>query len=154
MRERKLKKVYVASSWRNPLQPGIVAALRSVGLVVYDFRNPGVGKHGFCWGEIDPEWAGWTPAQWRSALSGPIAWEGFGLDWHGMNEADCGVLVLPCGRSAHLEAGYMAGKGKPVFTLILEKQEPELMVLLLGPPENICTSMNELFDRLEIPEEV
>ena len=35
-----MKKVYVASSWRNPIQPAIVALLRGHALDVYDFRNP------------------------------------------------------------------------------------------------------------------
>ena len=36
-------KIYVASSWRNLLQPGIVLALRRCGHEVYDFRNPAPG---------------------------------------------------------------------------------------------------------------
>jgi nucleoside 2-deoxyribosyltransferase len=45
----------------------------------------------------------------------------------GMEWADACVLVLPCGRSAHLEAGWFAGKGKPVFVLTFDGEEPELM---------------------------
>lgn len=145
------RSVYVASSWRNGYQPGIVAALRRVGLVVYDFRNPGPGEHGFSWRSIDPDWINWTPAQWRDALRSPIAQSGYANDRGGMDGADCCVLVLPCGRSAHLEAGFMAAQGKPVYTLALEKVEPDLMNLLLGPPEHICTTMDELFDLLGVP---
>src|SRR4051812_37731805 len=36
-------KVYVASSWRNDFQPGVVRALRSDGHQVYDFKGPGDG---------------------------------------------------------------------------------------------------------------
>jgi hypothetical protein len=142
--------VYVASSWRNPLQQGIVAALRSVGLQVYDFRAPVPGNDGFRWSKIDPQWLGWTPRDWQQALSHPIAKRGFHHDKAALGRADCGVLVLPCGRSAHLEAGYLAGFGKPVFTVAFDHVEPELMALLLGPPRNICTTMNELFDRLGV----
>lgn len=144
-------KIYVASSWRNYLQPTVVTELRSLGCEVYDFRNPGPGENGFGWRSIDPEWMHWTPELWRGALRHPIAQEGYSLDRGGMDWADACVLVLPCGRSAHLEAGFMAGQGKPVYTLVLEKQEPELMTLLLGPPDHICTSMNELFDALKLP---
>lgn len=41
--------IYVASSWRNLLQPGIVVALRRCGHDVYDFRNPAPGNKGFAW---------------------------------------------------------------------------------------------------------
>lgn len=36
-----MRKIYVASSWRNSIQAEIVAALRAEGHEVYDFRNPG-----------------------------------------------------------------------------------------------------------------
>lgn len=147
----KPRSVYVASSWRNPLQIGIVAALRAAGLDVYDFRNPGPGETGFSWRQIDPNWPLWTPAQWREAIRHPVAKAGYRNDRGGMDRADCCVLVLPCGRSAHLEAGFMAAEGKPVFTLALEAVEPDLMNLLLGPPEHICVTMDELFDRLGVP---
>lgn len=141
-----MKRVYVASSWRNMYQPGIVAALRSAGLEVYDFRAPEPGNDGFRWSEIDGGWQAWTPKQWREALKHPVARRGYGLDRGGMDWADCCVLVLPSGRSAHMEAAFMAAQGKPVFTLALEKIEPDLMNLLLGPADHILTTMDELFD--------
>jgi len=148
-----IKKVYVASSWRNPLQQGVVHTLRAAGLEVYDFRDPPPPciPNGFRWTDIDPHWQQWTPAQWRAGLKTGTARRGYAADRAGMDWADCCVLVLPCGRSAHLEAGFMAGQGKPVFTLALEPVEPELMSLLLGPPEHICTDMGELLERLEVP---
>ena len=144
-------KVYVASSWRNMLQPAIVGALRSAGIDVYDFKNPAPGNNGFSWREIHPNWQSWSPAEWRSALAHPVAQHGYRLDKEGMDSSECCVLVLPCGRSAHLEAGYMAGQGKRVFTLVLEKCEPELMSLLLGPNWHICTNMDELLENLGVP---
>ena len=32
-------KIYVASSWRNGFQPGVVASLRAEGYRVYDFKG-------------------------------------------------------------------------------------------------------------------
>ncbi len=147
----KHRSVYVASSWRNLYQIAVVTALRRFGLEVYDFREPVPGGKGFGWSEIDPNWLQWTPKQWREALGHPIAAKGYAADRSGMDRSECCVLVLPSGRSAHLEAGFMAGQGKPVYTLALEKVEPDLMNLLGGPPENVCTTMNELFDALGCP---
>jgi hypothetical protein len=141
---------YVASSWRNLLQQAVVGALRSAGVPHYDFRNPRPGGNGFRWFEIDPNWRNWGPTDWRRGLKSKAAWEGFCADKQAMDRADCCVLVLPAGRSAHTEAGYMAAQGKPVFTLALEPVELELMVLLLGPADHICTGMDELFDRLGV----
>jgi hypothetical protein len=36
--------------------------------------------------------------------------------------------VLPCGRSAHLEAGFAIGKGKPTLVWVPEFDTPDLMV--------------------------
>jgi len=43
--------------------------------------------------------------------------------------ADACVLVMPCGRSAHLEAGYFVGANKRLVILI-DDGEPELMYKL------------------------
>lgn len=143
--------IYVASSWRNHLQQGVVGKLRAAGLEVYDYQNPLSGERGVSWREISPAWQDWTPREWRDALNHPVAQHNFRQDKEAIDRADCCVLVLPCGRSAHLEAGYCAGQGKPVYTLALERVEPELMALLLGPYCHICTTMDELLERLGAP---
>ena len=37
--------------------------------------------------------------------------------------ADVGVLVLPAGKSGHLELGYLIGQGKPGY-ILLESDDP------------------------------
>ena len=130
-RKRKMKmKIYVASSWRNALQPVVVERLRAEGHDVYDFRNPKEHIHerdeGFHWSNIDPEWMKWTPEQFISALDDPLAEAGFKSGMDGLTTAEAVVLVMPCGRSAHLEMGYAVGAGIPTIILI-EDGEPELM---------------------------
>ena len=65
--------------------------------------------------------------QFQEALNHPIAQKGFDSDFNGMQWADVCVMVLPCGRSANTEAGWMKGAGKRVMVYSPEKQEPELM---------------------------
>ena len=142
--------VYVASSWRNPLQIAVVAALRAAGIAAYDFRNPAPGETGFSWKEILEGWLNWSPAEWRTYLDHPIAQTSYKRDKDAMDRADCCVLVLPAGRSSHLEAGYMAGRNKPVYSLVLQQVEPDLMQLLCGPADNICVSMMELLAKLGV----
>lgn len=119
--------IYVASSWRCQLQQGVVLTLRAAGFEVYDFKNPKPGDNGFRWSEIDPAWQQWTAAHYIEALAHPVADAGFKSDFDAMLQADACVLVLPCGRSAHLEAGWFCGRGKPVYILTQDGQEPELM---------------------------
>jgi hypothetical protein len=127
-------RIYVASSWRNEYQDIVVATLRAAHHEVYDFKHPKLGDEGFAWAKIDPAWKEWSFDAYRKALAHPIARAGFMLDRDAMSWAEACVLVLPCGRSAHLEAGWMIGQGKPVIVYIPEPEhvEPELMYLLGG----------------------
>lgn len=135
-------KIYVASSWRNILQPGIVHALRRCGHDVYDFKNPRPGNNGFRWTDIDPNWQQWTPDQYRAALQHPIAQQGYRYDIEALRACDICVLVLPSGRSASWEFGYAMGMGKRGVVMQLNTLEPELMYR----EATIVTSINELFD--------
>lgn len=141
------KKIYVASSWRNQHQPRVVEHLRQTGHKAYDFRNPPHGRGGFAWSDIDPQWEKWTPEQWRNALKHPLAVDGFKSDLKGMKWADQCLLVLPCGRSAHLEAGWFTGRGKPVAFFAPEPVEPDLMVGLGSG--GILTSYREITEWLQ-----
>ena len=139
------KSIYVASSWRNEYYPEVVVKLREAGFDVYDFRNPPSGDPGFKWGSIDPGFMDWTPSQYRNMLRHPKAERQFQNDIEAMQACDVCVLVLPCGRSAHTEAGWFAGKGKRVLAYIPEKQEPELMYKLF---DEVCCSIKELIEAL------
>ena len=135
-------RIYVASSWRNALQPGIVHALRRCGHDVYDFRNPAPDRGGFAWSDIDASWQKWTVKKYRDALQHPIAVEGFQFDIEALRACDAVVYVLPCGRSASWEFGYAMGQGKRGYVVAFEPCEPELMFR----EATILANMNELFD--------
>lgn len=135
-------RIYAASSWRNHVQPLIVDVLRDAGHEVYDFRNPPNGIPGFAWSEIDPDWQAWSARRYRELLTtSPIAARGFLNDLRGMQWADTCVLILPCGRSAHLEAGWFCGQVKRCIILTRDGEEPELMALLAT---DIVLSTDEL----------
>ena len=124
-------KIYVASSWRNTRQPLVVDTLRADGHDVYDFRHPAPGNDGFSWSLVAPGWQQWTPREYVKALEHPIAVEGYRMDLRAMSESDAFVLVMPCGRSAHLELGWAIGNLKATAILLSnEAAEPELMYKL------------------------
>lgn len=139
--------IYVASSWRNPTQPAVVEALREAGHDVYDFRQPTKDDRGFHWSEIDPEWEQWSPEQFRSALLHPLAVHGFVTDMQALMRADAVVLVMPCGRSAHLEFGFGKGHGKRT-AILLSDGEPELMYCMA---DALCFGLSELVDSFKDP---
>lgn len=182
--------VYVASSWRNPMQQMVVETLRAASIDCYDFRNP-EGGTGFSWSQVktdvpssdvtlcahcnqqikrssftglgfyepdvDPDN---DPVVWRHVRNGygscgdlknnaipkkgsdwedaaeylrmldhPRAQAGFEADFAAMQKADTFVMVLPCGKSAHLELGWATGAGKRTAILLENPVEPELMYL-------------------------
>jgi hypothetical protein len=130
------KRIYVASSWRNPIQTAVVAALRSAGIDCYDFKHPhGPASDGFHWSEVMPSFDQAKQQanvdEYIQALENPIAIEGFGNDFGAMQECDACVIVLPCGKSAHAEAGWFAGQHRRVWVLLDPDEndmvQPELM---------------------------
>lgn len=141
-----MSRIYVASSWRNAHHPSVVERLRQAGHAVYDFRHPFNGVPGFAWSELDSEWQNWTAEKYRKILTThPIAARGFVSDLRAMQWADVCVLVLPCGRSAHLEAGWFCGQGKRTIILTRDGEEPELMALLAT---DICINVDEILMEL------
>lgn len=140
-------KIYVASSWRNTFQPSVVAALRAAGHDVYDFRNPEPGDTGFGWRQCATPEQLTDPRRFRDeVLTHPIARAGFAKDMNALKAADATVLVLPCGRSAHLELGFAEGSGQDTFVLLDDPMsEPELMYLM---NTQICTSLAEVVEYL------
>ncbi len=128
-----IRRIYVASSWRNEYQPTVVRQLQDRGHQVYDFRNPPSGPGGFKWSDLDPGWEKWSTRDYiKLLLNHERAAQGFQQDSRALAWCDCCVLVMPCGRSAHLEAGWCAHAGKQLIVLLREDEpvEPELMYLL------------------------
>ena len=143
------RRVYVASSWRNVAQPGVVAAIRKMGHEVYDFKNPKEGDSGFHWSEIDGGWQKWDSEQYIKALDHPIAEDGFKSDFQAMQWADTFILVQPCGRSAHLEMGWAVGAGKTTIMMLDPQIEPELMVKMC---DHICSGLGDVLELFELRE--
>ena len=136
----------MASSWRNGFYPEVVEALRRAGHEVYDFRNPPSGDEGFKWSCVAENYMEWSPQEYREQLEHPKAVRQFDNDIKAMEACDTCVLVLPCGRSAHTEAGWFAGRGRTVVVYIPVRQEPELMYKLFSA---VCCSMDELVETLK-----
>jgi len=79
-------------------------------------------------------------------LSHPLAERQFKADLDALEWTDACVLVLTCGRSAHTEAGWMAGRGKKVVVYIPKMEEPELMYKLF---DKVVGSLDELIESLK-----
>ena len=138
-------KLYTASSWRNEKYPNVVKELLRNGHEVYDFRH---ANSWFRWEEISEDWEYWSNAQFVSALSHPLSKKAFRADFNGMQWADACVLILPCGKSAHIEAGYMKGTGKPLY-ILLDNWEMTRAELTYSIADGIFENVPQLVERLQ-----
>lgn len=109
-----MKRLYVIGSLRNPNVPQVAKQLRSAGFEVFD--------DWFAAGpRADDHWKDYEQSRGRSyseAIDGAAATNVFRFDKANLDRADAVVLVLPAGKSGHLELGYVIGTGKPGFILM------------------------------------
>ena len=118
--------IYLIGSLRNPEVPLIARYLRKRGFEAYDdWYSPGP--------EADDRWQAYEKKRGRTfdeALQGWHARQVFEMDKRHLDRCDAGVLILPAGKSGHLELGYVAGQGKPVYILL--DKEPERYDCMYG----------------------
>ena len=80
--------------------------------------------------------------EYLQAIQHPRAIEGFDADMDALRDADIVVLVLPCGKSAHLELGWAVGAGKRTCVYVPEETlTPELMYRMV---DHIAPDMMDL----------
>ncbi len=105
---------YLVGSLRLDRVRLIAAALREDGHIVFDDWHAS-GP------EADDIWKAYEQQRGRTylqALKSPFAMNAFAFDKRHIQEADTVVLVLPAGKSGHLELGYAVGLGKRGFILL------------------------------------
>lgn len=147
-----MARIYLATSWKNPYHSTILNHLRTLGHQVYDFKSSEAAPLGgpqptaFSWGEVgihpDSEYASHFR---QKMLDNPRISHGYLGDFRGMEWADTCVLLLPAGNSAHLELGYMKGRGKRAI-ICMPEVKPDLMYLLA---DNMVTNLEELEEVLK-----
>lgn len=137
-----MSRIYVASSWRNPLHTELIRLLRGRQYDVFDYRNPPNGTP-FKWEQIGLPNPCSNEQFVSTVLNSERAAHGFLSDFRGMQWADTCILIEPSGRSAHLELGWMAGRGKR--TIVLADEYPDLMLLMA---DHLCVSIEEVLQVL------
>jgi hypothetical protein len=136
-------KVYLIGSLRNPEVPLLANRLRLAGIaeVFDDWYAAGP--------EADDYWQKYEKAKGHSlagALDGYAANHVFEFDRHHLDTSDAVVLVMPAGKSGHLEFGYCVGRGKLGFILL--DKEPERFDVMYRFAEQVYTDEQALRRRL------
>jgi len=125
-------KIYLASSWKNN---GAVLEMASL------LREEGHIVDAFCeedrvisfnWSELfaamDTEGCDITEYDARDMMDHWMVQDAFMYDKQQLELADAVIMMLPCGRSSHMEAGYAVGMGKKLYIVGgFEKGEFDVM---------------------------
>lgn len=133
--------IYLIGSLRNPEVPRIAATLRETGIEVFDDWYA-AGEH------ADDAWRDYEKGRGRSyteALSGLAADHVFQFDLFHLNRATTAILVLPCGRSGHLELGYAIGGGKSGYVLL---DVPDRWDVMYKFATKVTTELQEIVDEI------
>lgn len=133
--------IYLIGSLRNARVPEIANELRADGHEVFDdwyAAGP----------EADDKWRDYEKGRghsFRQALSGYAARHVFTYDRGHLSRANAVVLVLPCGKSGHLELGWAIGRGAPGFILLDSPERWDVMYLFA---DGVVETVEELKDSL------
>jgi nucleoside 2-deoxyribosyltransferase len=137
-------KIYLMGSLRNPKVVEVGNFLRENGFDTFDdWASAG--------SVADENWRDYEKQRGRTykqALQGYAAKHIFALDKRHLDLCDVGVLLMPAGKSAHLELGYLLGKGKPGFVLFDE--EPERYDVMYQFATDIVFNKEDLLEQLNL----
>jgi hypothetical protein len=133
------KVVYLIGSLRNPAIVEVANALEEATdyEIFASWFAAGAGA--------DDAWRDYEKARkggLREALAGYAAQHVFKFDKEHIERADAVVLVMPAGKSGHIELGYALGQGTPGF--ILFDAEPERYDVMLNFATGIAFNLDEL----------
>lgn len=138
-----MKKIYLAGSLRNPAIPHLANELTRLGFDVFaDWygAGPNADDHLRDYAKL----RGWD---YKQTLQSAAAKNTFKFDKDHIDHSDIFVLLMPAGRSGHLEAGYARGHGK--LTFILFDQEPERVDIMYQFADELFFTKQDLFERLK-----
>jgi nucleoside 2-deoxyribosyltransferase len=134
--------IYLIGSLRNPEVPKIGNYLRSLLFDVFDsWYAPGPNADDY-WRDYEKH----KGLNYREALRGPAAQHIFSFDKSWLDRCDAAVMVMPAGKSCHMELGYMRGQGKPAF--ILFDQEPERFDVMHNFATDVFFNIDECVEAL------
>jgi len=138
-----MRSIYIIGSLRNPQIPNVANDLRQLGWDVFDdwyAAGP----------EADDYWQKYEKGRGRTyeeALNGYAANHVPRYDHSHLDRCSVGLLVLPAGRSGHLELGYILGQGKPGYILLAG--EPDRFDVMYRLATRVFTTHAEMLAELE-----
>ena len=140
-----MKSIYLIGSLRNPKIPLVANTLREWDFDVFDDWHSGGPHADDAWKEYE----GKRGRDYKTALSGLAATNCFEFDLRHIKRVDIGVLVLPAGKSAHLELGFMIGRGQAGYVLFEEEPDRDRWDLMYKLAHGIFFDVDALAAHLK-----
>ena len=142
---KNMSKIYTIGSLRNEKVPFIANELRNAGHEVFDdWYSAGP--------EADDYWQAYEAARghnYKQALDGYAAKDVYNFDKHHLDRNDVVVLVLPAGKSGHLEFGYSIGKGKKGYILFDDDVQSCRWDVMYQFADGVFFKLDELVKQLQ-----
>ena len=139
---KKTKSIYLLGALKNRDIVLIGERLRKEGFDVFeDWTCPGPEADSFLL-----EYYRIRGFSYKEALNSYGARHVFEFDKKHIDRCNIGVMVMPCGKSGHLELGYMLGQGKPGY--ILFDKEPERMDVMHNFSTDVFFDIEDLIKTL------
>lgn len=141
--EDKKYSIYLIGSLANSDIPHFANKLRDKGYEVFDdWWSPGPLADSYLL-----NYAKARGLNYKQTLQTYAAKHIFEFDTYHLDRCDAVVMLMPAGKSGHLELGYARGKNKPGF--ILFDKEPERVDVMYQFATDVFFSQEELFAELE-----
>ena len=135
--------VYLVSSLKNKRVVEMANALEVSGITPFtDWQCPGPDADDFLRDHYAARGKTFLDAMASPAVE--CIWQ---FDKHWLDKANACVMLMPCGKSGHLELGYALGKGKPSY--IFYDEVPERIDVMHRYATGLFFSMDELIKELK-----
>ena len=139
-----MAKIYLIGSLRSPKVPEVAQKLRAAGHIVFDDWFAAGPEADDYWQKYEQE----RGHNYKQGLAGYAAHHVFNFDKHHLDTNDLAVLMLPAGKSGHLELGYMIGTGKPGY-ILFDDEMPDRWDVMYLFAAGVFFNIEELLKEIE-----
>lgn len=134
--------IYIIGALRNPEVPILANQIENLGIEAFcDWYSPGPDADDF-WRDYSKQ----RGLSYGQALQSYAATHVFEFDKYHLDRCDAAVMLMPAGKSGHLELGYMIGREKPGY--ILFDEVPERYDVMVQFADGIFFNRADLFEAL------
>lgn len=138
-----IKSFYIIGSLRNQAIVSFANDLQGQGYEAFaDWITPGPDADDYL-----RDYAKARGLNYKQTLQTYAAKHVFEFDKSHLNRTDAAVMLMPAGRSGHLELGYVRGLGKPGY--IIFDKEPDRVDVMYQFASEIFFSKEEFFQYLK-----